>query len=325
MDEGLSRSGIWCAGLLSMLAIALPFLVTDYRIYQCTLALIMAIGVLGLNLLVGYGGQISLGHGAIYALGAYTTAVLVARAGMPWWGTLPVAGAVCFVFGFVFGWPMLRLKGHYLGLATFALALAAPQLLKSRYLQHWSGGVQGILLARPQPPSGWAISADKWLYGVTLGIAGCMFLVAWNLMRGRLGRATIAIREQPVAAAAMGINVSRIKAMTFGISALYTGVAGALGALATSYVAPDSFGIFVSIFFLVGAVVGGLGTIAGSLVGALFIQFVPDLADRVSKDAPSAIYAALLILTVYVMPTGFMGLVRTLHKRAVLSIEKKSP
>ena len=303
------------AGVLLLIAIALPFFVSDYRVFQGTMALIMAIAVLGLNMLVGYNGQLSLGHGAIYALGAYTTAVLIEHAGFTWWATLPVAGIVCFVFGFLFGWPALRLKGHYLALATFALALATPQLLKYKHLEPWTGGVQGIVLSKPEAPFGWTLSPDKWLYGVTLAIAVGMFVVAWNILRGRLGRATVAIREQPIAASAMGINVAYVKAMTFGVSALYTGVAGALGAVATAFVAPDSFGMFVSIFFLVGAVVGGLGTISGALVGALFIQFVPNVADQISKSAPSAIYAAFLILSMYVMPMGFVGLVRSLHNK----------
>jgi len=301
--------------LVLAIAIALPFFTSDYRLFQATMALIMAIAVLGLNMLVGYNGQLSLGHGAIYALGAYTTAILIDQASFPWWATLPVAGLVCFVFGFLFGWPALRLKGHYLALATFALALATPQLLKYKLLEPWTGGVQGIVLTKPEAPAGWPISSDQWLYGITLAITALMFLLAWNVLRGRLGRATIAIREQPIAASAMGINVAYVKAMTFGISALYTGVAGALGAVAAAFVAPDSFGMFVSVFFLVGAVVGGLGTISGAIVGGIFIQFVPNVADQISKSAPSAIYALFLILSMYVMPLGFVGLLTKLLRR----------
>lgn len=314
-SAGFKWRDMWGAAALLAVAIALPFFVSDYRIFQATMTLIMAIAVLGLNMLVGYNGQLSLGHGAIYALGAYTAAVLIEHAGFTWWATLPVAGLVCFVFGFLFGWPALRLKGHYLALATFALALATPQLLKYKLLEPWTGGVQGIVLSKPEPPFGWTLSPDKWLYALTLLIAVGMFIVAWNILRGRLGRATIAIREQPIAASAMGINVAYTKAVTFGISALYTGVAGALGAVAAAFVAPDSFGMFVSIFFLVGAVVGGLGTISGALVGAVFIQFVPNVADQISKSAPSAIYAAFLILSVYVMPMGFVGLMRSLRQK----------
>jgi len=312
---GFQWRRLWGAGVVLALAIALPFFTSDYRLFQATMAMIMALAVLGLNMLVGYNGQLSLGHGAIYALGAYTAAVLIEHAGFPWWATLPVAAAVCFVFGFLFGWPALRLKGHYLALATFALALATPQLLKHKAIEPWTGGVQGIVLMKPEAPDGWPLSPDQWLYGLTLLVTVFMFVLAWNILRGRLGRATIAIREQPIAASAMGINVPYVKAMTFGISALYTGVAGALGAVAAAFVAPDSFGMFVSVFFLVGAVVGGLGTIAGAIVGGIFIQFVPNIADQISKSAPSAIYALFLILSMYVMPMGFVGLVRSLRRR----------
>ncbi|CAN7773018.1 branched-chain amino acid ABC transporter permease [Variovorax sp. LjRoot290] len=302
------------AALVLGMALVLPLVVSDYRLFQATMAMSMAIAVLGLNLLVGYSGQLSLGHGAFFALGAYTVAVFVKHVGLAWWCALPIAATACFVSGFLFGWPALRLKGHHLALATFALALAVPQLLKSRHLERWTGGVQGILLPRPEAPAGWPLSADQWLYAITLSIAVAMFVVARNLVRGRIGRAMAAIREQPIAAAAMGVNVPYVKAMTFGISALYAGVAGALAAVAASYVAPDSYGMFMSILFLVGAVVGGLGSVGGSLAGALFIQFVPGVADDLSKSAPSAIYAAFLILAIYVMPAGFAGLVRKVRR-----------
>jgi branched-chain amino acid transport system permease protein len=301
--------------VFAAVALAVPFVLDDYRIFLVTMTLITAIAVLGLNMLVGYNGQISLGHGAIYALGSYVTAILTEHGGFPWWATLPVSAVVCFVFGFGFGWPALRLKGHYLALATFALALATPQLLKHKALEDWTGGVQGLTLTKPDAPFGWSLTQDQWLYLVVLAIGALLFVTAWNLLRGRLGRATIAIREQPIAAAAMGINVAYTKAMTFGVSALYTGVAGSLGALATAFVAPDSFGMFVSVFFLVGVVVGGLGTISGALVGAAFIQFIPNVADHISKSAPSAIFAGFLILSMFLMPQGFVGLLRAAVRR----------
>lgn len=313
----MARCGVAIAffGALIALAVALPFMLSDYRLSEATMTIVTAIGVLGLNMLVGYNGQVSLGHGAIYALGAYTAAILMDRCGVVWWATVPVAAVVCFAFGFLFGWPALRLKGHYLALATFALALSTPQLLKDKALEPWTGGVQGIVLSPPDVPFGWGLSQDQWLYCVTVVIAAAMFLVAWNILRGRLGRAMIAIREQPIAASAMGIDVPYVKAMTFGVSALYTGVAGALGAIATAFVAPDSFGMFVSIFFLVGVIIGGIGTISGALVGAIFVQFVPEVADQISKSAPSAIYAIFLIVAMRLMPTGVVGLVSSVRER----------
>lgn len=306
--------------LLAVGLLVLPFLFKNYRVFQFNLVLIYAVAVLGLNMLTGFNGQISLGHGAFYAVGAYTAAILMDKAGMPYWATLPFAGVVCFVFGYLMGFPALRLGGHYLALATFAFALAVPQLLKYKHLEGWTGGVQGIVLMKPEAPIQFSLfdqplSADRWLYFFTLAIAALMFLLAWNLLRGRIGRALIAIRDHPIAATAMGVNLPVFKSMAFGVSAAFTGVAGALGAIAVAFVSPDSFTVFLSITLLVGVVVGGLASIPGAIFGAAFIQFVPNIADEISKSAPWAIYGAVLILLMYLMPSGVMGLLNTLWSK----------
>ena len=299
-------------GILLLVACLLPFAVGNYRTFQLTLVLVYAIALLGLNILTGYNGQISLGHGAFYALGAYCAAILMDKAGVPYWATIPAAGAACFVAGFLFGLPALRLEGLYLALATFALGVAMPQLLKYHHLEKWTGGVQGIVIPKPEAPLGLPLNADQWLYFFTLLVTLVMFFLGWNLLRGRVGRALVAIRDHPVAAEAMGVNNALYKSLAFGVSALYTGVAGALGAIAVQFVAPDSFNIFLSIVFLVGIVVGGLASIAGALYGALFIQFVPNIADEISKAAPWAIFGIIMIGFVYLMPTGVAGAVRLL-------------
>jgi branched-chain amino acid transport system permease protein len=306
--------------ILMVVACALPFLVSNYRTFQLTLVLVYAIALLGLNVLTGYNGQISLGHGAFYAIGAYTAAVLMDKLGAPYWATLPAAGAVCLVAGFLFGLPALRLEGLYLALATFALGVSMPQLLKYHRLEAWTGGVQGIVIAKPEPPAvlldaGLPINADQWLYFFALAVAILMFALGWNLVRGRVGRALIAIRDQHIAAEAMGINNALYKSLAFGVSAMYTGIAGALGAITVQYVAPDSFNIFLSLVFLVGIVVGGLASIPGALYGALFIQFVPNVADDISKAAPWAIFGVIMIAFVYLMPTGVAGAIRLLLAR----------
>ena len=306
---------LWAALLLVGLLV-LPFLVKNYRVFQFNLVLVYAIAILGLNILTGFNGQISLGHGAFYAFGAYTAAVLMDKLGAPYWLTLPAAGVLCFVFGFVLGFPALRLAGHYLALATFALALAVPQLLKYKKIDGWTGGVQGIVLTKPDAPFefsllGQPLSPDRWLYFFTLAVTALMFLLAWNLLRGRVGRALVAIRDHPIAATAMGINLPMFKSLAFGVSAGFTGVAGALGAIAVAFVSPDSFTVQLSIFLLVGLVVGGLASIPGAVFGAIFIQYVPNIADQVSKSAPAAIYGVLLIGLMFLMPTGVMGM---LHK-----------
>jgi len=313
------RASIGVAVLIAI-ACVLPFVVSNYRTFQLTLVLVYAIALLGLNILTGYNGQISLGHGAFYAIGAYTAAVLMDRLGAPYWATIPAAGAVCLVAGFLFGLPALRLEGLYLALATFALGVSMPQLLKYHHLEKWTGGVQGIVIAKPEPPAflleaGLQMNSDQWLYFFALAVAAMMFVLGWNLLRGRVGRALIAIRDQHLAAEAMGINNALYKSLAFGVSAMYTGVAGALGAIAVQYVAPDSFTIFLSLVFLVGIVVGGLASISGALYGALFIQFVPNVADEISKAAPWAIFGLFLIGFVYLMPSGVAGAVRMLLVR----------
>ena len=289
-------------------ALALPLLVSNFRLFQFTQVGIYAIALLGLNMLTGYNGQISLGHGAFYALGAYTTAIMIDRWQLPYPVTIVAAGVLCLVAGFLFGIPALRLEGLYLALATFALALAVPQILK--YFEEWTGGSQGIVLSKPKPPWGLPLSPDQWLYVFTLAILIVLFVLAHNLLGGRTGRAIVAIRDNHIAAEAMGINTALYKSLTFGVSAGYTGVAGALSAIAIAFVAPDSFNIFLSITFLVGVVVGGLASVAGAVFGALFIQFVPNWAQEISKAAPWAIYGLMLILFMYGMPRGIAGTLR---------------
>jgi branched-chain amino acid transport system permease protein len=295
----------------------LPFFLTSYRILQLSQILVFAIALLGLNLLTGFNGQISLGHGAFYAVGAYTVAILLDKAGIPYWVAIPIAGALSFIVGFLFGLPALRLEGHYLALATFALAIAVPQILKFNGLGEWTGGVQGISLVQPDAPWGIRLSSDQWMYYFCLAWALGMFIIGWNLLRGRIGRAVVAIPQHTIAAETMGINTSYYKAVMFGISAMYTGIAGGLGALLAQFVSPDSFNISLSILFLVGIVVGGAGSISGALFGAIFLQYIPNVAEHISKAAPGAIYGLLLIILVYFFPSGIAGLLRKLMLRRV--------
>jgi branched-chain amino acid transport system permease protein len=312
----------WAIGAGLVLGLmALPFLLRDFRVFQLNLVIAYAIAILGLNILTGYGGQISLGHGAFFALGAYTAAILMDRFGLPYYTTLAPAALLCFAAGTLMGFPALRLGGHYLALATFALALAVPQILKYKKIESWTGGVQGIVLMKPESPFqfeflGQTLSDDRWMYFFSLGVLIVMFWIAHNLLRGRIGRAIVAIRDQPIAAAALGVNLATTKTITFGISAAFTGVAGALGGMIVAFVAPDSFQVFLSISFLVGAVVGGLASIPGAFFGAAFIQFVPNLADQISKSAPWAIYGVFLIALMYAAPNGIMGIVQQFKRGA---------
>jgi branched-chain amino acid transport system permease protein len=304
---GLSTgSWRWIVALaLIALAAVLPFAVSNYHVFELTLVMIYAIAVLGLNILTGYNGQISLGHGAFFAAGAYTAAILMHHYGVPYWATVPPAALICFALGVLFGLPALRFEGPYLALVTLAMALATPQLLK--YFDTWTGGQQGINLVKPLPPPGLGIDRDRWLYLLVLAVLLLAMRIAANMLHGRTGRAFVAIRDQPIAAAAMGIHTARYKTLAFGTSTLFTGVAGALAAIVIGYVSPEGYSLFLSISFLVGSAVGGIATIGGAIVGGLFIQFVPNLANDISDAAPGAIYGLAMLLFMYAMPRGVVG------------------
>jgi branched-chain amino acid transport system permease protein len=318
-----SATFLYAAPVLLALAAAMPFVGSSYQLFQLTMVLVYAVALLGLNILTGYNGQISIGHGAFYAVGAYVAAVLMDGWAVPYWATLPVAGVVCLVVGFLFGLPALRLTGLYLALATFALGVALPQLLKFKRFESWTGGVHGIILTKPAAPFGLPFNEDQWIYLFALFVAAVMFVLGWNLLRGRIGLALMAVRDHPIAASAMGINTSLYKSMAFGVSAMFTGVAGALGAIAVQFVSPESFTIFLSISFLVGVVVGGVATLSGALYGAVFIQFVPNLAASVSESAPWAIYGVVLIVFAYLAPHGIAGALQRARNR--FASRRKAP
>jgi branched-chain amino acid transport system permease protein len=298
-----------------VVALALPFVAKSFLIFQLTLVLVYAIAICGLNLLTGFNGQFSLGHGAFYALGAYTAAIMMEHGGISYVWTLPVAGLICFVAGFLFGLPALRLEAIYLALATFALAIATPQILKLSLFEHWTGGVQGIVILKPDAPFGLPLDQDQWLYFFTLAVTLLLFWAAHNIVHSRTGRAIMAIRDNPIAARSMGVNTALYKTLTFGVSALYTGIAGALGAIVVQFVAPDSFTFSLSIAFLVGLVVGGVGWIPGALFGGLFVLFVPNIAEHISKGLSGAAYGVILILLIYLMPSGAGGFVQLVVRR----------
>jgi branched-chain amino acid transport system permease protein len=301
-------------------------LVSDFQFLQLSLMIVYSVAVLGLILLTGFNGQISLGHGAFFAVGAYIAAVLIDHAGWPYWATLPVAALGCFVVGYLFGLPALRLEGHYLALATFALAVAVPQILKYRHIEPVTRGVMGINIFKPEPPFGLALSTDQWMFLVVLAIAVLMFWIARNLLDSRTGRALVAIRDHSMAAGTMGVNVAHYKTVMFGISALYTGVAGALHGIIFEFVSPDSFRFELSIALLVGAVVGGIASLPGAVIGGVFVQVIEKYADALTRKISAAvhlplelepwlIYGIALIVLMYIMPTGIAGGLAALWRR----------
>jgi len=345
----------------------LPFAISDFRAQQLSYVGIYLIALLGLNLLTGITGQISLGHGAFMLIGGYTTAILMSNQDPPlellghqftndvrdiW--TIPIAGLVAGLAGFLFGFPALRLTGLYLALATFAVAVAAPAVVKK--YQGFTGGGVGINIfevetrTRPkevtdpvtfettrEPINIVGLEIDTfndWLYYLSWTIALVLFAVAWLLLRGRFGRSLRAVRDSELAAASSGINLATYKTLAFGISAFYAGVAGSLLAIATTFVNPDTFPIALSIFLLVGVVVGGLGSLWPLVFGAVFIHFmqiewaqrteaiVPDFIpvlgdiDTDAPGAPAVAFGVILILIMLIAPGGVAGLVRRLRALA---------
>jgi branched-chain amino acid transport system permease protein len=303
---------VWA--LLLAIAIMLPHWGPEYFVFQLTMVYVYAIAILGLNVLTGINGQISIGHSAFFAIGAYVFGVLLDQ-GISWYWLIPLVASVCFAAGFLFGMPALRLEGSYLALATFALALATPQLLKFTPIERWTQGSMGLAVTLPPVPFGWEMSPEQWLYDLSLLIYVLSYIFAANMVSSRTGRAWKAIRDNPLAARAMGIDTSLYKALAFGISALYAGVAGALSAMALQFISPDSYTFTLSIALVVGLVIGGASWLPGSLLGGAFILFLPNISESISKDLSSAVFGILLILAVMINPDKLRSLWAIFRRR----------
>ena len=332
--------------VLCLVMLVLPRFISDFRAQQFAYVGIYLIALVGLNILTGYTGQISLGHGAFMAIGGYTTAILISDQSLQLHGhvfmgdlkdlwTIPIAGLVAGAAGLLFGLPALRLTGLYLALATFAIAVAAPAVIK-RFetftggsggvnlfgLPDLTGGIDGVMVF------GHHMTFNEWLYYLSWAIALAALALAWLLLRGRTGRAFRAVRDSETAAASAGVNLALYKTLAFGVSAAFAGIAGSLYAIANTFVNPDTFPITLSIFLLVGVVVGGLGSLAGLLAGAVFIYFmqiswaqntdriIPDWLPWVgdlntsSPGAPAVAFGVVLIAIMLLLPSGAAGLLR---------------
>lgn len=315
---GVSRKNMTLGRMASLVMLALlivvPMFVKNFIVFQMTMWLIYGLAIMALNILTGGSGQFSLGQSAFYAVGAYTAGILMEHFGVNYVLTLPAAALICFAFGFLFGFPALRLSGIYLALATFALAVAMPQFLKLGVFEHWTGGVQGLVITKPDAPFGLPISQDMWLYYFTLVVSLLLYIGSVNLLNSRSGRALMAIRDNQIAASAMGVNLSLYKTLAFGISAAITGVAGALGAIAVQFVAPDAYTITLAIALFLGMVVGGVGWLPGSLAGSAFIVFVPNIAEEFSKGLSGAIFGVFLIVIIFLVPHGARQVAYTVER-----------
>jgi branched-chain amino acid transport system permease protein len=317
---GFSIPTLLAAGVGVVVLIGIPLITDTFTTFEFATVGIFVIALMGLNLLTGYSGQISLGNGAFMAIGGYTTALMTHHLGISYWLTIPLAALVAGLFGFLFGFPALRLSGIYLALATFALALALPPIIDIDKLEFFFLGHSGVSLHPAHPPGFLAgsFSDDQWLYYVIWGIAGVMFVIAWNIIRSSTGRAFMAVRDSETAATASGVSLSYYKTLAFGISAAFSGVAGSLLAIHVAYVNPDVFGLQLSLSLIIGVVIGGVGFEFGPVLGALFVVWLPYLSERVSSihvgslllpAKPDLYFGILLVVVIFFAPSGAMGLI----------------
>lgn len=293
-------------GLAVLLLYVVPFAIPSYLVSQFATVLAFGIAIIGLNLVTGFGGAITLGHGAFVALGAYVSSILIVRYGWYPLATIPVAAVVCWVAGLCLGFPALRLQGLYLALGTLVLSITVPPLLKR--FDTLTGGVQGLIVGNPSPPKWLPLDDSQWIYFVSLVLALIGYFVARRIVRGALGRALVATRDNMLVAAVMGVSRLNLTTATFAVSSLYAGVAGALYAMIVGFVSPDTFSVMLSLSLFVAAVVGGVTSLFGAFLGSLFIQFVPVWASDIDVALAGMVYGLSLILILLIVPDGLGGL-----------------
>ncbi|MDB6001593.1 MAG: amino acid/amide transporter rane protein 2, family [Rhizobacter sp.] len=302
------RTALWAVGTVALLA--LPQFVGGYPIYIASLVGIYALVAIGLNLLVGFSGQISLGHAGFFALGAYASALLASKLGVPFWLAIPIAGVATALIGALIAIPALRLKNLYLAIATLGFGVVVQKMIFE--WRGLTGGGAGMEVV-PAQIAGLSLAVGGRMYYVILIVLAFGLWSSTNLIRTRTGRALVILRDSEIAAACLGINVARYKVVAFAFSAFYTAVAGGLLANLVRYLNPESFNFNLSIMFLAMVVIGGLGSIFGALLGAAFYVIVPELF-RDMKDAPGLVFGVSLMLVMVLLPRGLASL-RTKRKR----------
>jgi len=303
--------GTAVVGICLLFACAAPLGLNGYGLYLLTLTEIFVLVALGLNLLTGYAGQISLCHASFFGVGAYATAILTQKAGLPYLLSLLLGAFLTTAIGALAAVPALRLKNIYLAIATLGFGVVLQKItFEWRSL---TGGGGGLALT---PPSiaGYELGAVG-LYYLTLILMTAGLFGAWNVSRGRTGRALLIIKDGEIAAGSLGIHASRYKVTAFAISAFYAAIAGGLFAYLVRYINPESFSVGLSISFLSMVVIGGLGTIGGSILGAIFYVIVPELLRGI-KDAPGLVFGLLLVIVMVFMPQGLWGMLRRLGRRS---------
>lgn len=339
IERGSLAHRMWQASLyggvaLTVLSIALTQ--PDYRMVQFSAVAAWSVALLGMNLIIGYGGQMALGHSAFFGFGAYLTAILYTDYGVSFLGTLPISAVAGAAVGFLLGLPALRISGLYLALVTLALALAFPAVVKMDQLSDVTGGANGKLAYIPWLPPTWLpfeISGAGWVFLTLVAFAAALFLLASNAMRSPLGRSIIALRDNQIGAAVSGVHPSFCKTSAFAASAAYASIAGSLMVLAVPIVGPDSGGFLVAITLITGMVVGGASTISGAAVGALVVVWLPELSKDWAAALPfisesdgstlsTAVYGAVLIFVVFTMPGGIVAAVRQWRSRLVAIVPR---
>jgi len=309
---GLSARAWALSGAGLVVALLAPLFILDrFNTIQFAYVWAFAIALIGLNVLTGYSGQISLGNGAFMAIGAYTTAILYYKLKVPYGLTILPAGILAGLAGYLFGFPALKLSGLYLALATFALALSVSPVIKN--FGDLTNGHEGIVLPSVTDPFGLGLTNEQWVYYLTLVIGVLLFVFGRAMLGGATGRALRAVRDSETAAAASGVSLRQFKTMAFGVSAFYAGIAGSLFATITAYVSPDSFDLPLSLSLLVGMVVGGLGTLAGPVLGATFVVWLPIFAQDIFRNKPDVSYGVILILLMFLLPQGIGGGARQIY------------
>jgi branched-chain amino acid transport system permease protein len=304
------RSGGLAA--LGVLLVTWPWLAPRYFVFLASLVLVNAVVAIGLNLLSGYTNQLSFGHAGFLAIGAYTAALLTIHApAMPVVLTLAAAGALTAVVGLAFGVPCLRLSGLYLAMATLAFGFVIAEVLLN--LDGLTRGADGLRVPVARL-GGWALASDTARYYLAAAVAAVLTVAAWNLASTRTGRALLAIRESEIAAQASGVPVARYKTIAFGVSAFYTGVAGGLFAFVVGFLSPDAFDVFLSVDFVVMIIVGGLGSVPGSIVGAAVVTVLHDSLAAFQNYRP-LIFGVILVACMLFMPGGITSAARVLARR----------
>jgi branched-chain amino acid transport system permease protein len=335
--KGSAVHRVWQVVGWALLAAGILWVVygmADATVTKFSIAVSFIVAILGLNLITGYSGQVSLGHSAFFGIGAYATAILMADHTWSFYWTIPAAAALGFVVGAAVGVPALRIHGLYLALVTLAIALAFPVLVK-RY--DWlTGGANGKTVSFKWNPPSWVpgdVSEQDWIFITGVLIAVVCFALASNMVRSRVGRGLIALRDNEIGAAVSGVSPAGFKVMAFAWGSMIGSVGGTIYTLAVGTVSPDTFGLIRSIEFVAGLVLGGVATISGAVIGGLIIEFLPYRLSKFIEDGNTIfgfddpliaqlLLGLFLIIVIFVAPGGIMWFVRLARSKIVVFVPK---